>query len=667
MEVHQKCPIAVLSFNRPDYLRTVLESLRKQKNCDIAGRSIVLFQDGATNPSSKRTYAQVSDLEGCIAVFRELIPHGTIFQSDVNLGIALNFERAENYCFETLQAEAAIFLEDDLFLSENYIAVLDRLIADNRYDKRVGYLTAYGDHTLSKGEQEASQHRLTTMHHNWGFALFRRQWQVMRPYVDQYLNVVRNNDYRLRDHGALSKLFASWGFGTPATSQDAAKTLACCLTSTIKVNTAACFGRYIGERGVHMDENEFRSRNYAGTYVFPHVVHEFETISENRYHQFRADLVHWAGRPGGGTGETAQRIMAEQLFHATNEQVRAGQLTEAARTACKGLSALFTGVISGFNVYPAFFPMASVRNQANESHVRFDIRGSTLRVLCPSEMLNPHFTNYFHAFALSAALLERVASRTLPDGGLTMDLGSGSNVGSYRRIAFSSALQHAELVLDPEFFISEGFTVLRDTFRQAERPWKERADVAFWRGNSTGAQVDVPRPGSEGQDWKWLQRLHFCAAARKSPLSERLNVGLSQIVQIEAQHLLNAISTANFLLGPESERDLVRYRYVFALDSNTSVGNGLIQAMLAGACVVLIESRFGFRSWYYDRLSPGKTHISVKADLSDLDEKLVWMFNHPDDCERIAATGRALADSMSYEAEFKRSAQLVRAIFGSPN
>ncbi len=55
-------PIAVMSFNRPDYLRQVLESLAAQKGADIEAREVFLFQDGWRNPHSGRVCAEASDI-----------------------------------------------------------------------------------------------------------------------------------------------------------------------------------------------------------------------------------------------------------------------------------------------------------------------------------------------------------------------------------------------------------------------------------------------------------------------------------------------------------------------------------------------------------------------------------------------------------------------------
>jgi hypothetical protein len=50
--------------------------------------------------------------------------------------------------------------------------------------------------------------------------------------------------------------------------------------------------------------------------------------------------------------------------------------------------------------------------------------------------------------------------------------------------------------------------------------------------------------------------------------------------------------------------------------------------------------------WYYPLLVDGVDHIAVKADLSDLEEKIRWCINHDDECRRIVANARALHDKI---------------------
>ncbi|MCW3476560.1 tetratricopeptide repeat-containing glycosyltransferase [Limobrevibacterium gyesilva] len=267
MPLAARCPIVIISFNRPDYLRKTLESLVGQAGIDLQRRSIFLFQDGAVNEFSGRTHCDPALAAANIELFRTLVPQGVTRPAPRNLGVALNFDRAERFVFEELNADAAIFLEDDLVLGPYYLKTLERLLDLAVQDERIGYVAAYGNHRASHDEQMRHRSTLIPMGHNWGFGLTRRQWLRQRPYVDQYLDIVRSADYRGRDHDKIIDLFHSWGLGVPGTSQDIAKTHATILTNAAKIVTYPCFGHYIGESGLHFDSDTFRKMGFGNTHV----------------------------------------------------------------------------------------------------------------------------------------------------------------------------------------------------------------------------------------------------------------------------------------------------------------------------------------------------------------------------------------------------------------
>ncbi len=73
-------PIAVMSFDRPGYLREVLVSLAAQKDAQIEEREIFLFQDGWRNEFSGRVAADEHDIAACVLVFRG-ISRGAMWSS----------------------------------------------------------------------------------------------------------------------------------------------------------------------------------------------------------------------------------------------------------------------------------------------------------------------------------------------------------------------------------------------------------------------------------------------------------------------------------------------------------------------------------------------------------------------------------------------------------
>lgn len=249
-------PIAILSFNRPQYLEQVLRSLRGQVS---EADTIVLVQDGVRNPYSGRVKATTESIQQCIDLFRAMVPWGTVLASRVNLGIALNYERAENYVFRTLRSPQALILEDDLVLSPQYLHVIRWLLGIAQEDRRISYVSAYGNMWASPDEQRRRQDEVQHMHENWGFAMTRQAWLDERPFRRSYLRMLKRRDYSQRDHKGIEAFYKQRGWTTSVTSQDAARWIASLELGKVRITTFACHARYIGEFGEHFTpEHYFR-------------------------------------------------------------------------------------------------------------------------------------------------------------------------------------------------------------------------------------------------------------------------------------------------------------------------------------------------------------------------------------------------------------------------
>jgi hypothetical protein len=118
------------------------------------------------------------------------------------------------------------------------------------------------------------------MHHKWGFGLTRRQWELQRPILDPYLDIVRRKSYINRDHAAVYEYFASLGYVMKQSSQDAAKDVASAVLGTAKIMTYACFGKYIGREGLHFREEDYVREGYGDTVLFPDAVPAFKLPSD---------------------------------------------------------------------------------------------------------------------------------------------------------------------------------------------------------------------------------------------------------------------------------------------------------------------------------------------------------------------------------------------------
>lgn len=268
-------PIAIMSFNRPLHLEKVLISLKAQ-TLAVAEKNVHLFQDGARSEFGECSRATPEEIAACIASFRRHFPNGVIHEVQTNLGIALNFERAERFFFEDIGSDLGVFLEDDLVLSPHYLDALYRISDFALNEDRVGYVAAYGMHNAPLDEQFRMRRSLVPMSYNWGFALTRRQWRRQREIVDGYLDLVRGGPYRQRPANRIQKYFASLGVPMFGTSQDAAKEAACAVLGAARLMCFPAYGHYIGDVGEHYTPDIYKSNGFAETVMFSEKPNDFD-------------------------------------------------------------------------------------------------------------------------------------------------------------------------------------------------------------------------------------------------------------------------------------------------------------------------------------------------------------------------------------------------------
>lgn len=275
-------PVAVISYNRPDLLKVFLESLKRQ-SFPVDPKNIALFQDNG-DPAN----------DACIATFRTAFPKGKVFAARDNLGVALNMDRAERYIFEELGADVGFFFEDDLILGPHYIAALKQLVDFALKNERIGYVAAYGVHTASREEQVLRNRELVWMEHHWGFALTKRQWEMQRPIIEPYLEIIRQRPYRQRDAAAIRSYFLSLGYPQYETSQDAAKHVALLVLGVARVRSFACFAKYEGRDGLHMRPEQFEKIGYDKTELYggePELIMPSSEQIDNWIAKSRTDMI----------------------------------------------------------------------------------------------------------------------------------------------------------------------------------------------------------------------------------------------------------------------------------------------------------------------------------------------------------------------------------------
>lgn len=239
------------------------------------------------------------------------------------------------------------------------------------------------------------------------------------------------------------------------------------------------------------------------------------------------------------------------------------------------------------------------------------------------------------------------------------ELNDGTAVRS-DHLLFSSTRADSLLIPDPEFFNTNAHSDVRQTLAR-QRPWSERNDQLVWRGSTTGwneflgADLDLARPNLK-------QRIRMCGVLKSvAGVDARIN----RVVQSEdAERDEGRLRQAGILGDTIAREAWLDRKFAIDIDGNTNAWTNFYIRLLYGCCVIKVGSPAGFRQWYYHRLEPWKHFVPVRADLDDLVERIQWCRDHPAECAEIAASGRALALSMTIESETAYATAQINARLG---
>jgi hypothetical protein len=87
-----------------------------------------------------------------------------------------------------------------------------------------------------------------------------------------------------------------------------------------------------------------------------------------------------------------------------------------------------------------------------------------------------------------------------------------------------------------------------------------------------------------------------------------------------------------------------KYKYLVYVDGHCAACRYGFMMRLGGVILKVEPRQVADRMWYFPVLRPYYDHIPVKADLSDLAEKIKWCREHDDECRKIAENCKQMYD-----------------------
>lgn len=212
-------------------------------------------------------------------------------------------------------------------------------------------------------------------------------------------------------------------------------------------------------------------------------------------------------------------------------------------------------------------------------------------------------------------------------------------------LAFCGNSTSHVLIPDPDFIGSGGYAAVRTQVETGWIPWTQRSETLYWRGSLTGnaARYPVAR-------WQDIPRIALCLHARRSRLSATYDCALTgDHIQLRDRAALPEITEAGLFAPRVGLPAFLGHRFLVDIDGNSASWAGLFTKLAMGGTVLKIESRHGFRQWYYDRLQPWTHFVPIDRDLRDLDDIVLWLRAHPEKAEVIGRNAQALSRTVSYE------------------
>lgn len=183
-----------------------------------------------------------------------------------------------------------------------------------------------------------------------------------------------------------------------------------------------------------------------------------------------------------------------------------------------------------------------------------------------------------------------------------------------------------------------------------------------WQAKSFEKAVFRGGPSGCGYTVETNQRLKL---AELGKYSDDLDVGIvssinsenatidSNSIRFDPAHGLGMLNTGIKSVNRLSYVEQSNYKYIIHVDGNVNAYR-LLSIMATGSLILRVKSQY--TSWF-DHLIQENTHyIGVRADLSDLEERVKWCKMHDFECSRIASNALKFARHVLLNADFVRGA-----------
>lgn len=159
---------------------------------------------------------------------------------------------------------------------------------------------------------------------------------------------------------------------------------------------------------------------------------------------------------------------------------------------------------------------------------------------------------------------------------------------------------------------------------QDEYQWKNKLDVVYWRGSTTGQGYNI-------KDYLSQPRVKLVDMSTHHPLL--IDAKFVAIVGLDGE--LHEIIEKKFgIVSRVDPTEQLKYKYLINMDGHTCTYPGFLWRLVSNSVVFKQETN-NFQ-WFYPLLKPWVHYVPIKEDLSDLVEKIEYAKLHDKEMEEMS-------------------------------
>ena len=184
-----------------------------------------------------------------------------------------------------------------------------------------------------------------------------------------------------------------------------------------------------------------------------------------------------------------------------------------------------------------------------------------------------------------------------------------------------------------KFNIDTSHTTIKSFDHNFNTRWQDKIDIAVFRGASTGSGIDE----------NTNMRLKISLMSTQRP--DLINAGITKWnlrPRITNDMILDTINIDKFkLVEYMTPKDQSKYKYIVNIDGHSSAFRLALELSMKSV-ILLVESKY--KLWFHDYLKPYVHYIPIKADLSDLEDKIIWCRENDSKCKIISINAKDFYD-----------------------